>query len=179
MLHDGAGVDVEIGAGGLGVAEALHEQGPPPLQQGEPGLGRQVPGEGQAQAEAPGVVGGPAALQQLDEERAAGVGDAVHLAAPPGPGGGVPAGPQDRPLAAQRARGGRRRGRCRRAAAARRAFGGHHRARLLQAGEGGVDGAERDVGQQPQVLTQLAPDLVPVQVPLFEEAEDGHVQHDG
>ena len=68
VLHDGAGVDVEIGAGGLRVAEALHEQGPPPLQQGEPGLGGQVPGEGQAQAEAPGVVGGPASLQQLDEE---------------------------------------------------------------------------------------------------------------
>jgi hypothetical protein len=32
VLHDGAGVDVEVGAGGLGVAEALDEQGAPPLQ---------------------------------------------------------------------------------------------------------------------------------------------------
>ena len=101
VLDDRAGVDVEIGAGGLGVAEALDEQGAPPLQQGEPGLGRQVPGEGQAEPEAAGVVGGPAALQQLDEEGAAAVGDPVHLAAPPGPGGGVTAGPQDRPLTAQ------------------------------------------------------------------------------
>ena len=54
-----------------------------------------------------------------------------------------------------------------------RALGGHHRARLLQAGQGGVDGAERDVGQEAQVLAQLAPDLVAVEVPLFEEAQDG------
>jgi len=106
VLHDGAGVDVEVRANGLGFGATLHQEGAPVLQQGEAGLGGEVAGEGQAEPEAPGVVGRPAARQQFGEEPAAGVGDAVHLAAPPGPGGGVPAGAQDRPLATQRARGG-------------------------------------------------------------------------
>ena len=110
MLDDGAGVDVEVGAGRLGLGQPLHQQGAPVLQEGEAGLGGEMAGEGEAQPEAAGVVGGAAARQQLDEELPAGVGDAVDLAAPPGPGGGVPAGAQDGPLAAQRARG-RRRGR--------------------------------------------------------------------
>ena len=111
VLDDGAGVDVEVGAGGLGLAEALDELGAPALQQGEAGLGGEMPGEGQAEPEAAGVVGGAAARQQLGEELPAGVGDPVDLAAPPGPGGGVAAGPQDGQLAAQRARGGCRGGR--------------------------------------------------------------------
>ena len=58
-------------------------------------------------------------------------------------------------------------------------LGGHHRARLLEPGQGGVDGAERDVGEEAQVLPQLASDLVAVEVALLEEAQDGQVQHDG
>ncbi len=101
VLHDRAGVHVEVGAGGFGFTEALHELGPAPFEQGEAGLRGEMAGEGQAQPEATGVVGGPAARQQLDEEGPSGVGDAVHLAAAPGPGGGVSARPQDRQLAAQ------------------------------------------------------------------------------
>ena len=44
----------------------------------------------------------------------------------------------------------------------------HHSTRLLQPGQGRVDRPERDVGQNAQVVAQLPPDLVPVQVPIFE-----------
>src|SRR5580698_384952 len=84
VLDDGAGVDIEIGrtGGRLGLPEALDQVGPPALEQGQTGLRGQVAGEGQAQAEAAGVVAGPAAAEELGEELPAGVGDAVHLLAP-------------------------------------------------------------------------------------------------
>ena len=63
VLDDRAGVDVEVGAGRLGLAQALDQLGPAALEEGEPGLGREVPGEGQAQPEAAGVVGRAAALR--------------------------------------------------------------------------------------------------------------------
>ena len=97
VLDHRAGVDVEVGAGGLGLAEALDELGPPALEQGEAGLGGEVPGEGQAEPEAAGVVGRPRPGQQLGEQLPPGVGDPVDLACPGGPGRGSGGGPAARP----------------------------------------------------------------------------------
>ena len=57
VLDDGAGVDVEVGAGLLGLAEALDELGAPALEQRQAGLGGEVAGEGEPEPEAAGVVG--------------------------------------------------------------------------------------------------------------------------
>ena len=112
VLHDGAGVDVEVVTGCLRLAEALDEERPPSFQQRQPRLGRQMPGERQPQPEAPCVVGRAPARQQFGEEQPAGVGDPVHLLGPPRPAGGVLAGPQHGELARERTRGWRRRRRC-------------------------------------------------------------------
>ena len=71
VLHDGAGVDVELDVGAVGLGQALDQDGPAALEQGQPGLGGQVPGEGETEAEAAGVIDGAALGQQL-RRRAAG-----------------------------------------------------------------------------------------------------------
>ena len=72
VLDQRAGVDVEALARGTGQVggQPPGQLGPPALEQGQSGGGRQVAGEGQAQAEAAGVVGAGrlVALEQLLEQ---------------------------------------------------------------------------------------------------------------
>ena len=56
VLHDRTGVDVEFDVRSFGLGQALDQLGPPALEEREPGLGGEMPGEGQTQPEAPGVV---------------------------------------------------------------------------------------------------------------------------
>src|SRR5581483_3892625 len=60
-----------------------------------------------------------------------------------------------------------------------RGLGRNDSAGLLQPGQGRINRPERHVGQQAQVVPQLPADLVAVEVALFEEAQNGHVQHCG
>ena len=50
--------------------------------------------------------------------------------------------------------------------------------KALEACEGGVEGAERDVGDEAQLVAQEPADLVAVAVVLAEQAEDREVEHD-
>ena len=95
VLDQRAGVDVEVLAGGphpVG-GQAPGQLGPAALEEGQPGLGGQVAGEGQAEAEAPGVVGAGrlVGVEELLEERPALVGDPVDLARALGARGCAPA----------------------------------------------------------------------------------------
>ena len=103
VLHDRAGIDVELDVGPLGLGQALDQLGPAALEQGQPGLGGEMPGEGETEPEAAGVVERAAVGQELDEELPALLGDPVDLLAPAGVGGGVAAGPQHGQLPAERA----------------------------------------------------------------------------
>ena len=114
VLDERTGVDVEALARGphqVG-GEPTGQLGPPALEQGQAGRRGQVAGEGQAQAEAAGVVGARRllALEELLEQRPTGVGDPVHLAGPLRPERGTRApGPQAGALAAEGAGGRYRR----------------------------------------------------------------------
>ena len=75
VLDQGAGVDVEglpRGPDPVG-GQPTGQLGPPALEEGQPGLGGQVAGEGQTEAEAAGVVGSGrlVGIEELLEERAA------------------------------------------------------------------------------------------------------------
>ena len=52
-----------------------------------------------------------------------------------------------------------------------------HRPLLLKPGEGGVEGAERDVGREAELVAQQLADLVAVAVLLAQQAEDGEIEH--
>ena len=115
VLDDGAGVDVEVGAGGLGLGRGAGPAGPGGARAGRRrAWGARWRAKARRRPKLRASSAAPPLGEQLGEELPAGVGDPVDLAAPPGPGGGVPAGPQDGPLAAQRAgrrgAGGRRAG---------------------------------------------------------------------
>src|SRR5579875_960226 len=179
VLDDGARVRVQCAARSRGpeLCEALGELRPAPLQQGEARRPGEVPREGEAEPEAPRVVSGGRAGQELGEELPPRLGDAVHLAGTPPPRapGRAPTGPQDRELPAQRAgRGDRLERWLRRGRGLDRLDGPGG----LEAGDGGVERPEGHVGEQAEPLAQLPADLVAVQrAPLFEEAEDREVEH--
>jgi hypothetical protein len=82
VLHDGAGVDIEIDGRTTGLGEALDQQRPSAFEHGQPSLRRQVAGESQTKPETPGVVDGAAIGQELGEEDSAAIGDPVNLLAP-------------------------------------------------------------------------------------------------
>src|SRR5579875_19618 len=190
------------GAGG----QPLPPQGeghPTALQETEPGLGREVAGEGQPQGKGPVVLGVPGTFppgQECLEEGQADGRDGVHLAgaAFPGaagsPGGGAAGGggvgpaqvAVGGPLASEGPRhgyGGRRGlspggwGRARPALGSGRQ--GLHRSGGLQPGQGRVQGAEGDGGQQPQSVAEAPLQLVAVHLLLPQQAQDGQVEHAG
>ena len=59
MLDHGTGVDVEVGAGLLGLTEALDQLGAPTLEERQASLGGEVAGEGEPEPEAAGVLAAP------------------------------------------------------------------------------------------------------------------------
>ena len=108
--------------------------GPAGARAGQPGLGRQVAGEGQAQPEAPGVVGRPPPSASSSAKSCRpGVGDPVDLAAPPGPGGRVAAGPETASSPLSEPVGGAG---CAPARPGGVTLGGHDRAATSRAGSG-------------------------------------------
>ena len=177
VLDERAGVVVEAAPGGasLIVGETAGQLRPTPLEQGEAGLGREVTCEREAQREAASVVrtGGFLRVEELFEQLAAVVGDPVDLARPLG----RPTGPRSprakaRPLAAERSR---RRDRGHRAGATR--LGDGDRVARLETRQGGVERAERDVGEEAELVAQPPADLVPVHLLLEQESEDGELEH--
>ena len=106
VLDQGACVHIEGLPGGpdVVVGQAPGELCPTTLEQGETGLGGEVPGKGQAEAEAPGVIGpgGLVGVEELLEVLPALGRDPVDLAGALGaPCGAGPAGPQPRTIAAE------------------------------------------------------------------------------
>ena len=84
VLDQRARVDVEAVSGGPGPVngQAPGELGTTTLEEAQSGLGGEVPGEGQPETEAPGVVGAGrlVGVEELLEQLPAAVGDPVHLA---------------------------------------------------------------------------------------------------
>ena len=189
VLGHRAGVRSQPGAvaGPAHLVELLGQLQPAPFQQGQATLGGQVAGKGQPQAEAAGVVARLGAAEQVGEQPPSLVGGPVGLLRPPAPGPGAHMAPrpQRRPLARERAGWGDVSAAPLAGTASGVATGQRRVDRLdrpggLQAGQGGVQRAERDVGQEAEPVTELPTDLVAVQLaPLLEEPQDGKVQHWG
>ena len=164
----GVGVELAVVARSGSRRGAASQLGPPALEEGEAGLGRQVTGERQPQREAAGVVGGRSSVNRVEKELPPGRRDPVDLARPPAPRTRCAAGPASPPTRRSASRSaGRGPGR-------RGALDGLDRAARLQAGERRVDRAERDVGEEPELVAEPPAHLVAVHAGLLvEEARGG------
>ena len=106
VLHQGAGVDVQPVPGRPGPVDGQSpgQLGPAALEEAEAGLGCEVPGKGQPEAETAGVVGAGrlVGIEEVLEEFPTLIGDPVHLPRALGAAGRAgSAGPEPGPLTAQ------------------------------------------------------------------------------
>ena len=164
VLGQGAAVAVEtIPPGPDPDAEAhqpFEQAGPPALEHAQPGVGGQVPGEGQTQGEDPVVVVAVAlGRQQLLEQGPTSGGDAVDLLAS---AARAPAGPE-----ASGVRGARR----------RTGFDDLDRSRGLQSPQRRIERPERHAAGEAQRVRQLPLQLVAVERLFGEQPEDGKFEH--
>ena len=146
---------------------------PPPLEQPQSGVGRQVAAEGQLEIEGAVVITARGlGREQLLEELLAPFRDAVDLLGPAAPLG-LPAGPEGGCLAGHRTghrdRSGRRRLEC----CLHRLDG----AGRLQAGQRRIERAERDARKGAERGRQPLLEFVAVELLLLEQAQDGEFQH--
>ena len=88
----------------------------------------------------------------------------------PSPGRAGPPGPEGRPLAAERPGHGDRE-------AARRPSDSCLTAPAASSGQRRVERAERDVGEQPELVGEPLPDLVAVQFLFLQQTQDGQFEH--
>ena len=180
VLHERPGIGVEPAPGAgrrPGLGQALGQLGPAALEQPQAGLGGQVAGEGQAQAEAAGVVVAPAPLSlsrsSANWRRPSSVIRYTLRARRPRPGLARRArraarSPLREPVMGTGA-----------AVASPGLLGGLHRTGTLEPGQGRVEGPERDVGEQPELVAQALADLVAVQLLVLEQARGWRARASG